>query len=117
MTAVARRTTAVGGAWTPGIEPMLATSCPCAVATSGAREQPGRDEEGGIDAAGPEAASRSQRAPGQPRVLRLATSTGGQDCALDRVPAGGERLLESADEDAVIGFGVPGVHLRDEQDP
>jgi hypothetical protein len=32
------------------------------------------------------------------------------------VPASRERLLEAAHEDAVVGLGVPRVHLRDEQD-
>ena len=81
------------------------------------RDQPGRHEEVGIDDIGPEPPSGLDRAPGQARVLAPAGAATGQDGRLDLVPAPGERQLQLPDEDAVIGLGVPRIHLRDEQDP
>ena len=81
-----------------------------------AGEQPRRNEEVCVDDVGPGAAGGEDRAAREPSVLRLAALAARQHGALDRVPASRERLLEAAHEDAVVGLGVAGVHLRDEQD-
>ena len=80
-------------------------------------EQPGRDEEVRVDDVGADAVGGEDRAAGQPSVLRLTAAAARQHCPLDRVAASRERLLQPAYENAIVGLGVAGVHLRDEQDP
>ena len=122
MIAAARRATKRVAARIPGSQPMLRTSRPCAVTTSGApagerADQPGRNEEVRVDDVGLEAARRGERRAREPEVLHLAAAAPIENRALDLVAARDELLLEPAHEHAEVGVGRPGVHLGDEQDP
>ena len=80
-------------------------------------EQAGRDEEMRVDDVRLEPAGGRERTRSEPRVLGPAAAPTGQDDALDLVATRLERVGERRDEDAVVGLGGAGVHLRDEQDP
>src|SRR2546423_7332109 len=69
-----------------------------------ARDQPGWNEKVRVDDIWPEPARSCDRAARKSRVLRLTAAAAGQNCPLDRVPAGRKRKLEAAYEHAVVGL-------------
>ncbi len=115
----ARRTTRRVAAAIPGNAPMLRTSRPCAVTTSGARpgergDQSRRDEEVRVDDVG---LARGERPPRERQVAELPAGARVEDGELDLVPARDERPLDLRDERPEVGRVGPGIHLRDDQNP
>ena len=70
----------------------------------------------GIDDIGPEAPRRRDGAQPEPSVPELAAAAPVEHDPLELVTQRRELALEPLDEDAEIGRGRGGIHLRDEQD-
>src|SRR5881398_2929427 len=90
MTAAARRTTRRVAAATPGSSPMLRTSRPCAVTTSGARPARAAIKPLGTRKC---AYTTSGRAAGELEVAELAARTRVEHGSIDLVAALGQRVL------------------------
>ena len=103
-----------------GSSPMLRTSRPWAVTTSGARarergDQPARDEEVRVDDVGPSArAARGARARDSGACRRARVSSTARSISCPRAVSARSTCATNVAE---IGRVRPGIHLRDEEDP
>ena len=101
---------------------MFATSCPCAVTTSGARvasaaARPAGTRKWAYVTSGSNSRRDTPRVPEERDVARLSSGPPVDDRAFDLVTAREELALEARDEDPEVGIVRPRVHLGDEQDP